>query len=83
MYSTARRVDALGRIVLPAELRRSLGISEGDPLDVSEADGSIVLTRHADSCAICRSETELIEFRGRHICSSCVSEIRTKARASR
>jgi transcriptional pleiotropic regulator of transition state genes len=83
MYSAARRVDALGRIVLPAELRRSLGITEGDQLDIRELDGTIVMAKHNDACALCASEEDLVAFRDRYVCSSCIAQLRTKIRAER
>ncbi|MEX0664960.1 MAG: AbrB/MazE/SpoVT family DNA-binding domain-containing protein [Gaiellaceae bacterium] len=70
-----RRVDSLGRVVLPADLRRALGIREGDVLDVSVQDGSLVLTRHEPMCVFCGSRDGLREHAGRHACPTCVSAL--------
>jgi transcriptional pleiotropic regulator of transition state genes len=75
-FSTARRVDALGRIVLPAELRRTLGIAEGDQLDIREAEGSIVLSKQDEMCVVCGSTAGLTPFRDRHLCRDCVKAVK-------
>lgn len=71
-----RRVDDLGRIVIPMELRRTLGIHVKDPLSISVDGENIILRKHEDSCAICGSESDTAEIRGRSICSACVREIK-------
>ena len=70
-----RRVDSLGRVVLPADLRHSLGIREGDVLDVTVEDGHLVLSRHEPLCVFCGSRDGLKEHAGRHVCSRCVSAL--------
>ena len=70
-----RRVDRLGRVVLPAELRRTFGIQEGDLVDISVADGALVLTKVENRCVFCRATTGLVEHSGRHVCGSCAAEI--------
>jgi transcriptional pleiotropic regulator of transition state genes len=70
-----RRVDSLGRVVLPADLRHALGIREGDVLDVSVHDGKLVLTRHEPMCVFCGSRETLREHAGRHACEVCVSAL--------
>jgi AbrB family transcriptional regulator, transcriptional pleiotropic regulator of transition state genes len=75
-YSTARRVDALGRIVLPAELRRALGIAEGDQLDIREVDRSIVLSKPDDACVVCGADGGLVPFRDRLLCKDCVKGVK-------
>ncbi len=75
-FATARRVDALGRIVLPAELRRALGIAEGDQLDIREAEGSIVLSKQDEACVVCGSTVGLVAFRDRHLCRDCVKGVK-------
>jgi transcriptional pleiotropic regulator of transition state genes len=70
-----RKVDDLGRIVIPAEIRKAFGIREGDHLDIAVDGDHIVLTRLEDSCVFCRSGEDLKEFRGRLVCTRCMSEI--------
>lgn len=72
-----RKVDDLGRIVLPMELRRSLGIKVKDPISIHVEGDRIILSKPVDSCAICgTTEGRLDEFKGRLICESCVEELR-------
>jgi transcriptional pleiotropic regulator of transition state genes len=70
-----RRVDSLGRVVLPADLRRSLGIREGDVLDVSMEDGNLVLRRHLATCVFCGARDALREHSGKHACPECISAL--------
>jgi AbrB family transcriptional regulator, transcriptional pleiotropic regulator of transition state genes len=70
-----RKVDDLGRVVIPAEIRKAFGIREGDHLDIAVDGEHIVLTRCEDSCVFCRSSTDLKEFRGRLVCAKCMREM--------
>lgn len=70
-----RKVDDLGRIVIPAGIRRSLGIREGDAVEVHVEGERIVLSRPTDQCVFCRSEDDLRSFRNRSVCASCVAAI--------
>jgi transcriptional pleiotropic regulator of transition state genes len=68
---TARRIDALGRVVVPAELRRLLGIKEGDLLDIHVEQGRLVLQRLDAACAVCGGRDELRPVRAKHVCAAC------------
>ena len=73
----ARRVDDLGRIVLPVEMRRLIGIRPGDAMDVSVAGGAIVLRKVEARCVLCgRTGDDLQPFRGKPVCPDCVGELR-------
>lgn len=73
-----RRIDDLGRIVIPMELRRTLGIRVKDPLSISVEGERIVLEKHHDSCVICGSEQGVQEVKGRPVCSECIAEIKRR-----
>lgn len=74
---TMRRIDQLGRVVVPAELRRMLGFNEGDVLEFSAREGELVLRRIDPSCAICgHGSDDLVDLRDKHLCRNCVHEIR-------
>lgn len=60
-----RRVDELGRIVLPVELRRTLDISERDPLEIYVDGASIVLRKFRPNCIFCNSSGAYRSFGGR------------------
>lgn len=72
-----RRVDDLGRIVIPMELRRTLGIHEHDALSISVDGGRIVLQKYSAACAICGSEDDIQTVRERPVCAECIEEIRS------
>jgi transcriptional pleiotropic regulator of transition state genes len=72
---TARRIDQLGRVVVPAELRRVLGIRQGDLLDIRVEDGHLVLLKIEPECAICGRADNLVELHEKHVCKDCVREI--------
>lgn len=71
-----RRVDDLGRIVIPMELRRTLGINVKDPLSISVEGGRIILEKHRDSCAICGSTEDVSEIKSRPVCADCITTIK-------
>ncbi|MBE3597122.1 MAG: AbrB/MazE/SpoVT family DNA-binding domain-containing protein [Hydrogenibacillus sp.] len=70
-----RKVDELGRIVIPVELRRTLGISEHDPLEVFVDGGRIVLKKHEAQCVFCGATGELLEYRDKKVCASCAEAL--------
>jgi AbrB family transcriptional regulator, transcriptional pleiotropic regulator of transition state genes len=72
---TARRIDQLGRVVVPAELRRVLGIRQGDLLDIRVEDGHLVLLKIEPECAICGRVDNLVELHEKHVCKDCIREI--------
>lgn len=70
-----RRVDELGRIVLPIELRRTLDIEIKDPLEIYLDGDKVVLKKHYDACVFCGEREDLTEYLGKHICSQCKKNI--------
>lgn len=75
-----RKIDELGRIVLPSELRKVFGIREGDQLDISVNGEQIILQKRQDTCLFCGMENPSIEFRDRHVCEGCAGELGTMGR---
>ena len=70
-----RKVDDLGRIVLPIELRRTLDIAERDELEIFMEDDRIVLKKYEPACVFCSSEQGLISHRGKNVCQECARKI--------
>lgn len=71
-----RKVDDLGRVVIPAGMRRSLNIREGDTLEVAVDGERIVLARPRDACVFCGLEgEELLRFRNRLLCADCADSL--------
>ena len=71
----ARKIDDLGRIVIPAETRRMFNIQEGDHLFLSVEGGNIVLRKMTDTCTFCGSDANVSLFKGKGVCSNCRSQI--------
>ncbi len=67
-----RRVDELGRVVIPIELRRTLQIDESDPLEIYVDGEKIYLQQYRSACIFCGSTKDVINFRGKNICKSCL-----------
>jgi len=78
MHSTGifRRVDSLGRFVLPKELRKSLDIKQNDYLQIFLEGDTIVLRKNQDICAFCGASENLADFHGKHICAGCIEELK-------
>lgn len=70
-----RKIDELGRIVLPSELRRVFGIHEGDELEISVDGDRVVLQKRQDVCLFCSSENPAVEFKDRRVCETCAGEL--------
>jgi len=71
-----RRIDQLGRVVIPVELRRSLAIREGDLLEIALAGDQLVFRKVAPDCAICGRDGDLVEVQDKSLCRACVNAIR-------
>ncbi len=71
-----RKVDELGRIVLPIELRRTLDIAEKDSLEIYVDDDRIILRKYEPTCVFCGSSKDVISFKGKNICPVCLSELK-------
>ena len=67
-----RKVDELGRIVLPIELRRNLDIEERDALEIYMDGDRIVLQKYEAACIFCGAERELLNHKGKNVCASCI-----------
>lgn len=71
-----RKIDDLGRIVLPKELRKTLGIEPGTPIEIYTEDESIVLKKYEEKCIICGSAQDVIEYKGKKACRKCIEDLK-------
>lgn len=71
----ARKIDELGRMVLPSELRRRFHIHEGDYLGISVEGQRIILTKVESGCVFCDSSEDLRDFRDKLVCRGCREEL--------
>ena len=67
-----RKVDELGRIVLPIEIRRTLDIAERDELEIFMDNDQIVLQKFEPSCIFCSSSHGLVSYHGKNVCQECI-----------
>lgn len=72
-----RKVDELGRIVLPIELRRTLDIAEKDSLEIYVEGSAIVLKKFRPSCIFCDSCKDVTIFKGKNVCPKCLKELKS------
>lgn len=70
-----RKVDELGRVVIPIELRRTLGISEKDALEIYVDGERIILKKYEPACIFCGNAEKVTHFRGKIICSDCLNDM--------
>lgn len=71
-----RKVDELGRIVLPIELRRTLDIGERDALEIYVEGSTVMLKKFRPTCIFCDSAKDVQAFKGKNICPKCLRELR-------
>lgn len=70
-----RKVDQLGRIVLPKSLRKRYRMNEGDPVEILVSGDHIILERYRPRCVFCSSMEEVSYFKDKHICAVCLGEM--------
>lgn len=71
-----RKVDELGRVVLPIELRRTLDIAEKDALEIYVDEESIILKKYEPACIFCDNAKGIIAFKGKNICPDCIEQLK-------
>jgi transcriptional pleiotropic regulator of transition state genes len=70
-----RKVDELGRIVLPIELRRTLDIEVKDSLEIYVDGSQIVLKKYEPACIFCGNAADVTNFKGKNVCRECLREM--------
>ena len=73
-----RKVDELGRIVLPIELRRTLGIEEKDRIEIVVDGESLILRKYQPACIFCDNAKDIINYKGKNICPDCIRAMNEK-----
>lgn len=72
-----RRMDELGRVVIPIEIRNQLKIAEKDPIEIYVEGTSIVLKKFESNCIFCGSSKNLILYKEKHICKNCCEKLKS------
>ena len=70
-----RKIDELGRIVLPIEIRRTMHIDVRDPMEIYVDGNSIILKKYEQECVFCGSTKKVTNFKNRNICENCRKEL--------
>ena len=71
-----RRIDELGRVVIPKEIRRTLRIRESDPLEIfTDREGEIILKKYEPACIFCDHTEDVVLFNGKQICKKCIANL--------
>lgn len=71
-----RKVDELGRVVLPIELRRNLDIEEKDALEIYVDGNSVILKKYEPDCIFCGTAKDVTTYKGKNICADCMNELK-------
>jgi transcriptional pleiotropic regulator of transition state genes len=74
-----RKVDELGRIVLPIELRRTLNIDIKDAVEIYVDRDTIMLKKYVPGCVFCSNVDKLIDFQGQKVCKDCAAKLAVSA----
>ena len=73
-----RKIDELGRVVLPISIRHNLDINERDSLEIFTDGDRIILQKYQPACIFCNSADDVIFFQGRRVCASCLSKLKSQ-----
>lgn len=71
-----RKIDELGRIVVPKEMRRVLDIKNLDPVEIILEGNSIIITKYSPSCIYCGKDDNIVSFKSKNICYDCLQELK-------
>ena len=71
-----RRVDEVGRIVLPMEIRKSLNIDTRDPVEIFVDSNQIILRKYEPACIFCNQSEGTVVYKGKNICAKCLAELK-------
>ena len=73
--SIVRKVDGLGRVVLPVELRRLLDIEIKDPVEIFVESDKIILKKYQVDCVFCKSTANVVDFMDKKVCKKCIQKL--------
>ncbi len=71
-----RKLDQLGRIVIPKELRTTFDLKENDPIEIFVEGSDIILRKYQPACIFCNEATDVIQFEGKNVCKNCLEKMK-------
>lgn len=76
-----RKIDDLGRIVLPKELRKTMNINKKDPMEIYVDEDSVILKKYQPACIFCKNAENTIEYKNKIVCRECLEKMKTQVSA--
>lgn len=76
IYTNFREIDKAGRLVISKDIRNHLNIKAGDILHIEADDEQIIIKKAENKCIFCNALDDLVEFKGKHICRSCLDSLK-------
>ena len=73
-----RKVDELGRVVIPISIRQTMDINEKDPLEIFIDENRIILQKYHPACVFCNNADRIVYFNNKRICQDCLEKIKTQ-----
>lgn len=73
-----RKVDELGRIVIPVELRRTLNIDVKDALEIYVDGDQVILKKYEPACIFCGDARNVVNYKSKNICKNCLNELKSQ-----
>ncbi len=74
-----RKIDDLGRMVIPKELRNTMGIKRKDPMEIFVEGDKIILKKYEPGCIFCGNVENVVDYKGKEICETCIDETKNTA----
>jgi len=71
-----RKIDELGRIVIPKEIRKTMNIQDGDGIEILISDDKIVLKKYEPACIFCGNADSVEFYKGKLICKDCLNNLK-------
>ncbi|AGF56739.1 MULTISPECIES: AbrB/MazE/SpoVT family DNA-binding domain-containing protein [Clostridium] len=72
-----RKVDELGRVVIPKETRELLSIAVGDSLEIFKDENTVILRKYAPGCTFCGNMKSITQYKGVFICEECMENLKS------
>jgi len=70
-----RNIDELGRVVIPKEIRKNLGIANSDPIEFYVENDKVILQKYQATCHFCGGIEKVVEYKGKRICEICLAGV--------
>ena len=73
-----RKIDNLGRVVIPIELRKTMELTENDAVEIFTEGNSIIFKKYVVSCVFCGNSKEVVKYKDKCVCKKCISNLSTE-----